>query len=109
MFYIYDQNNSGGSFYVDKSRGIGHKVFIEANTEEEARNKALSIGIYFNGVDSGEDCDCCGDRWPDYADRKDYIAREDLSRGIFNDQYFIHYGDGTVEHVDGSREDGKSL
>ena len=109
MFYVYRQNNSGGIFDVDESKGVGHKVFIEANSESEARNKALSIGIYFDGVDSGEDCDCCGDRWYDSPDTVSVISRQDLSRGIFGDQYFIHYGDGSVEHVDGTREDRKAL
>jgi hypothetical protein len=63
MFYTFNQNNSGGSFIRNSERGIDEKVIIEATNADEANNKALQIGIYFNGVDSGADCPCCGDRW----------------------------------------------
>jgi hypothetical protein len=57
MYATYIQNNSGGSF-------IGSKVIIiEANSVEEANSIAESHGIYFDGVDTGADCECCGDRW----------------------------------------------
>ena len=29
----------------------------------EANTKACDIGIYFDGVANGADCECCGDRW----------------------------------------------
>ncbi len=61
MFYLYDQNNSGGSFITDSS--VCEFVFIEAMDADQANSRAEDIGIYFNGVDLGEDCDCCGDRW----------------------------------------------
>ncbi len=60
-FYAFDQNNSGGSFVVNDK--LCHRVIIEADTEVEAINKAEILGVYFNGVDLGMDCDCCGDRW----------------------------------------------
>jgi hypothetical protein len=57
MYATYIQNNSGGSF-------IGIKVIIiEADSLEEADSIAESHGIYFDGVDTGADCECCGDRW----------------------------------------------
>jgi len=58
-FYEYSQNNSGGDFVEE----MGHGVFIEIATVEEANDRAEGMGIYFNGVDSGSDCPCCGDRW----------------------------------------------
>lgn len=58
-FYEYSQNNSGGSFDEE----MGHSVFIEAATAEEANDRAEGMGIYFNGVENGRDCPCCGDRW----------------------------------------------
>lgn len=61
MYYIFDQNNSGGSFDVNDN--VAEYVIIEANNNEEANDKAEDIGIYFNGVNQGLDCDCCGDRW----------------------------------------------
>lgn len=61
MFYVYSQNNSGGSFVVDND--VAHYVVVEADSEQDADDKAESVGIYFNGCDNGQDCDCCGDRW----------------------------------------------
>ncbi len=66
MFYEFDQNNSGGSFIVDDN--VCHRLFIEANSEEEAIAKAEDLGCYWNGVTDGIDCPCCGDRWTPYAD-----------------------------------------
>lgn len=61
MFYSFRQNNSGGSFDVDSS--VAQFVIIEANDSSEANARAQEIGIYFDGVDNGSDCECCGDRW----------------------------------------------
>lgn len=61
MFFHFNQNNSGGSFDIDED--VAHNVIIEARDAHEANQKAESIGIYFNGVDDGRDCECCGDRW----------------------------------------------
>ena len=62
-FFTFTQNNSGGSFDFDIDNGITHYVVIQAKDEEAARKAAKKIGIYFDGVDSGRDCACCGDRW----------------------------------------------
>lgn len=70
MFYVYNQNNSGGSFVIDKANGITHIVIIEADTLGEANYMAESKGIYFDGVESGLDCKCCGDRWYPPCDEK---------------------------------------
>jgi hypothetical protein len=63
MFFHFPQNNSGGSFVFNEEAGITHHVFIEAQSADEALRQAEEIGIYFNGIESGRDCDCCGDRW----------------------------------------------
>jgi hypothetical protein len=60
-FYHYRQNNSGGQFIIDDSVTVN--VYIEANSSREADYKATDIGIYFDGVNKGMDCECCGDRW----------------------------------------------
>jgi hypothetical protein len=60
-FYEWSQNNSGGTFYTDDK--ICHQIFIEADNYDEAEQKALDFGVYYNGVDDGYDCSCCGDRW----------------------------------------------
>lgn len=63
MFYSFNQNNSGGSFVLDKKAGITHFVIIEAKSVEDANQRAEAIGLYFDGCNDGRDCDCCGDRW----------------------------------------------
>lgn len=58
MFYEYRQNNSGGRF-----RSPAVTVFVEADTQDEADTIAERNGLYFEGVEDGRDCACCGDRW----------------------------------------------
>lgn len=60
-FYLFNQNNSGGSFVVDDK--LCHRVIIEASNTKEAIDIAEKLGVYFDGCSSGQDCDCCGDRW----------------------------------------------
>lgn len=59
-WYHYRQNNSGGSFLVDRERGTSVNVYIEAESAYHADHRAETIGLYFGGEG---DCDCCGDRW----------------------------------------------
>lgn len=65
MFYELNQNNSGGSFVVNDK--LCHRLFIEADSENEALDKAEELGCYWNGVAKGLDCPCCGDRWSTYV------------------------------------------
>lgn len=60
-FYEFSQNNSGGEMIFNKK--LTHRVFIEARNAEKAKEEAIKLGVYFQGVDDGEDCPCCGDRW----------------------------------------------
>ncbi len=60
-FYELSQNNSGGSFDVNDK--LCHRLFIEAESEKAALEIAEDLGCYWNGVDDGMDCECCGDRW----------------------------------------------
>jgi len=61
-WFQYTQNNSGGSFVNDAN--VSNYVLIQApnNTLADSIAEAI-VGIYFNGVEDGRDCDCCGDRW----------------------------------------------
>ena len=57
MFYTYSQNNSGGSF-------IGpHYIIVEADSARQANSIAQDHDVYYDGVEFGDDCECCGDRW----------------------------------------------
>lgn len=60
MFYLFNQNNSGGSFIVNDK--VCHRLFIEADDGREALRVAESLGCYWDGVSKGLDCPCCGDR-----------------------------------------------
>jgi hypothetical protein len=63
MFYEFNQNNSGGRFVVNKK--LCQRVIIEADTSLDAVHIAEGLGMYWNGVEKGIDCSCCGDRWCD--------------------------------------------
>lgn len=58
-YYEFNQNNSGGGF----EKSLPKELFIEADSMEDAIRKAFSLGVYFDGVSLGLDCECCGDRW----------------------------------------------
>jgi hypothetical protein len=62
-FYTFNQNNSGGSFHLDKDAGLTHYVIFQATSKEDTIDRAEKAGIYFDGVDDDTDCQCCGDRW----------------------------------------------
>lgn len=117
MFYTYRQNNSGGSFVYDADLGIAIAVIVEADDLPEASAKAEDIGLYFDGCETGRDCDCCGDRWSepwddgtetpslygrDVTDPAQYIDRlhgDGISRSFAkpgDSVVFVHYADGTT-------------
>ncbi len=75
-FFLYSQNNSGGFF--DQLDNGSHDLIVEANTANEANDIATEYGIYFNGCDSGADCDCCGDRWYAQDDSDAYDTIEEI-------------------------------
>lgn len=114
-FFHYNQNNSGGSFVSDAKRGITHHVVIEAESADEANDKASVIGLYFDGVNDGTDCECCGDRWyhkygvgdsiPSVygrpiqdADLQYYWISKEEAPG----EICVHYADGRMEWSDGA-------
>jgi hypothetical protein len=106
-FYKYHQNNSGGEFVVDEY--LAEWVYIQAKSADEANEIAEAIGIYFDGVRSGRDCPCCGDRWwPVDEDEMDMFQGDldSLIIGIQNNSYFftdpiaiIYCADATKVHV----------
>lgn len=60
-FFEFNQMNSGGSLHIDNN--VTSHVYIEAINATHANSIAEEKGIYFNGVEKGIDCKCCGDRW----------------------------------------------
>lgn len=107
MFYHYRQNNTGGSFDVDDN--VHTNVIIEANSADEANDRAETIGIYFDGVTKGMDCDCCGSRWSSQYDDSDgtdtpTIYGESLDEYQV-DSYFVKDGvKAIVYYLDGRKE-----
>lgn len=106
MFYTFVQNNSGGQW--DKNHNIRERVIIEADDFGEANRRAEDVGIYFYGVQSGYDCECCGSRWHEMYDEDDGtptpslygvpIAEDEI---VFEDpdrlfEVIIHYKDGRI-------------
>jgi hypothetical protein len=104
-FYLYDQNNSGGSFVYDDN--FGENVLIEARSSGEANQKMQDMGCWEHGS-----CSCCGDRWSSIYDGDEYnvfaTAEEVIARSAPDPdakysfeqrgrQLVIHYLDGRVE------------
>jgi len=119
-WYEFRQNNSGGSFAIDNDVTV--HVLIQADSTLEANCKARDIGIYFDGVSNGQDCECCGDRWYEaddamesfttynwsdrfeprkHANVREYaqaVANADMWREEGeNPTVILYYADGTVE------------
>lgn len=119
-WYMFDQNNSGGSFRVNDDVTV--YVLIQAASVKEANIKAEDIGIYFDGCSNGWDCDCCGDRWheahgamdsfvtfgsyrddyprTEHANVRDYaqaVADDDTWADKGKPSVIVYYADGTVE------------
>jgi len=106
-FYRFRQNNSGGRWVIDADRGISVEVWIEAGSPTEAILRAEEIGLYWDGVNKGFDCSCCGDRWWWSVSGVDYDARESAPPTVFEptldisslypDNYgYIHFADGRI-------------
>jgi len=112
-FFTYGQNNSGGYMHFDAGAGISHYVIVEADDAKQADYKAIGIGLYFDGIEKGADCDCCGDRWcaqdswwnTDEGDEVPTVYGEpvestdlswrSLKKGL--PEVYIHYADGTFK------------
>lgn len=111
MFYTFSQNDSGGVFTTDTERGIALYVIVEAPTSGLANTRAEEIGLYFDGVEAGLDCECCGNRWSRVgkqdADERPSFYGDPVEEHDFRvDRLFldpgeqigfIHYQDGRVE------------
>lgn len=104
-FYTFYQNNSGGCF--DNDDNVCEHVIVEARSVEQVNNRALDIGIYFDGVDSGMDCSCCGDRWSEIEDEDEgkevpmiyNTPVKEAGDSAFRDKCIIHYLNGEKEIV----------
>jgi hypothetical protein len=102
MWFTFSQNNSGGRFVTDKSKGLGEVVWIEAYSMDRVLELASDIGIYFNGVEEERDCDCCGDRW-DLPNSYEGAIESDLCYPAYLEgKGYIHHLSGLITHVSGT-------
>lgn len=96
MFYEFRQNNTGGSF-------VGPVlVIVEASSPAEANEIAQEkSSVYFDGIDQGYDCECCGDRWyrADECDGSDVPSEygRPLAEAPPRHEAVVYYLDGRVE------------
>lgn len=68
---------------------------------DEANARAKGIGLYFDGVDDGRDCECCGDRWYEKWSDSDGQAEEPtvyVSRLFGADENGLRWGLPTYAH-----------
>jgi len=105
MFYTVGQNNSGGYFDHDASKGIGYRICVEADSAEDANKRIESI---LDSYDQGGDCSCCGPRWSAWFDDDDgckspsnysWSKDENPLTGGWNIPAYIHYANGTIASV----------
>lgn len=98
-WFCFDQNNSGGRFRVDEK--LGHYVFIQAESAEEAKEKAHDL-LDASNEDS---CPCCGDRWYFWVDDSDgtdvpMIYGKPLEEcGMTGREVRLHRFDGSIESI----------
>lgn len=106
-FFRYHQSNPGGHTIRERYTGIWDNVIVEATDAEHANRRALGIGIYFDGVSRGLDCDCCGNRWHpqwDDAEGDEVPSVYDESVMVLDNSHasyahpagFVHYMDDSV-------------
>jgi len=106
MFYTFLQNNTHGRWVYDAERGLAPFVIVEATDGYDAMERAVAIGIYFDGCSTGVDCRCCGDRWHDPYDAAEVPAIDGEPAADYVPQFapvehlaFIHRMDGSKEAI----------
>lgn len=82
-YYLFRQNNSGGYY-----SNVPTEIYIQAPSSEEANEIATKHGIYFDGIENGFDCECCGDRW-NRVDETYAIDKIDIS--FMLSEYLVVY------------------
>ena len=101
-FFNFRQNNSGGLFVIDDALGIGPRVWIEAADADNANSQARKLGIYFDGVENGQDCECCGDRWLEQWPDDDGEPKPTINEEYnfdWHDTVYVHRLDDSIERI----------
>jgi hypothetical protein len=71
-------------------------VWIETRDAAHANERALEVGLYFDGAG---DCECCGNRWSEaYSDNKGSVVVDIDAKYDFkwHDTVYVHYLNGTI-------------
>jgi hypothetical protein len=98
-WFTYNQNNSGGSFVVNKN--VAHFVLIQAKSAEYAD----AVGRLF--FDNSNSCPCCGERWGgaecDQGSVKPKIYGTPVEKYkntyLKDGQARLHYANGNIESI----------
>jgi hypothetical protein len=100
-YFKFSQNNSGGHFEIDDERGIGVEVLVEAVDLGHSISRASDIGLYFDGVAAGIDCQCCGDRWshPWNDDGEDAPTADNKYNFRWHPTVYVHRINGKIERL----------
>lgn len=100
-FFLFRQNNSGGSFDISDAAGIGPCVWVEAADTAHANLIAQQLGIYFDGVEEGRDCVCCGNRWYEahQADSEPAPHIDPECDFRWHDTVYVHCLNGEVRRI----------
>ncbi len=110
-YFTFGQNNSGGGFHVTDD--YGEYVIIAAVDVDDANERAKKLGLYFDGVDSGQDCECCGDRWsPVWREKgadSPLVYDEVKPEAYLGGSYSSLRTTIVVHHADGSRDTYKKI
>ena len=80
-YYVFSQNNSGGTF-IEPAKN----VIIKASSAEEANNIAQSHGIYFDD-NYEQDCECCGVRWDRANQYFSYASIDEAKNNIYSSDF----------------------
>jgi len=99
MFYLYRQNNSFGEWKSVLGL-VASCVIIEAATASDANAIAVANGLYFDGIESGADCPCCGgDRWVARAEGDGY--KDVPVTQVYSPGGFVLHLSGRIEQIEG--------
>ena len=73
--YVFEQNNNHGWYFEP-----AQVVLVLAKSAEEANEIATEHGVYFDGIKSGKDCQCCYyDRWERATEQNTIKSLGDLN------------------------------
>ena len=95
MFYLFNQNNSGG--YLYQNEDVDYDVIMEANSKNEAFNKLYELDSGINDW-----CECCGERWSSYCpdESEDFIKLVKITSNSIWEQTLtiVHFKDGSKRY-----------